>query len=65
MDSEVKTIHIHEEHNFDRSKIFILMIPALVFLVVLATYITATSYQSTSQTAAVSTFTPVLGATSK
>lgn len=61
MDPEVNTIHIHEEHSFDKSKIFILMIPALVFLVVLATYITVTSYQSHSQTAAISTFSPVLG----
>lgn len=38
------SIHIHNQHHFDKTKLFILMIPVLVFLLVLAIYMTATKY---------------------
>lgn len=46
-----EAIHLHNQHHFDKTKLFILMIPCLVFLLVLALFMTITSYNSPTHSA--------------
>lgn len=55
-----ETIHMFKGKNFDIKKLFLLMIPGFVFLLVLTIFISITSYQR-NKAAHTSISTQVLG----
>lgn len=45
---EPETIHVHRQNNFEKTRLLLLMVPCIVFIVVLLAYLVLSSYPSHS-----------------